>query len=365
MNASVANAFPPLSITQPLLAWYDGHARPLPWRNTRDAYAIWVSEIMLQQTRVEAVKPYYARFMTALPNITALAQCEENTLLKLWEGLGYYSRVRNMQRAAHILLAEYNGAFPQDVDALLRLPGIGAYTAGAIASIAFGIPVPAVDGNVLRVLSRLCCSTLDIMQPSTRRAAADMLMRMIPQNNAGAFNQALMELGACVCLPNAAPLCASCPVAHVCQGYAQGAPSLLPVKSKKAPRRIELHTVFVFTRQKAVAVRKRRDTGLLRGMWELPNIPGHLNKESMAQQLDAWRIQPVGVVACYSAKHIFTHIEWHMLVYAMEVGLPSAGLPPDGLPPAGLPPAGLPEGWEWSREGDMHALPTAFRVCLV
>lgn len=362
-----------LPIAQPLLEWYAKHARPLPWRETKDPYRIWVSEIMLQQTRVEAVKPYYARFIAALPDIPALAHCEENTLLKLWEGLGYYTRARNMQRAARILLFEYGGQFPDTVDTLLRLPGIGAYTAGAIASIAFHIPAPAVDGNVLRVLSRLYNSAWDTKQQSTRRIATEILKNTIPQDNASSFNQALMELGACICTPQPAPLCHSCPILHLCRGYAEGTVPLLPVKSKKAPRRKEQHTVFVLKRQGAALVRKRKDTGLLRGMWELPNLPGHLTEQEMAQQLYAWRIQPIDAIACYTRKHIFTHIEWDMRVYAMEVMPQELATPSDSrLPPVGQPPAEqslagqspFSEGWEWFCEGNTYALPTAFKICL-
>ena len=341
-------SFLPLPIAEPLLAWYAQNARELPWRENTDAYRVWISEIMLQQTRVEAVKPYFLRLMAALPDINALAEVQEETLLKLWEGLGYYSRARNLQRAARLVMERYGGVLPSDVQELRTLPGIGPYTAGAIASIAYGAAEPAVDGNVLRVLARLSGSELDIAQPAARAAAEKTLRDVIPADNPGGFNQALMELGACVCLPNAAPRCAQCPVAALCRAHREGRETELPVRGKKAPRRIEERTVFLLREHTRVAVRKRSDSGLLAGLWELPNLPGHLEQDGLAQQLSKWEITPVGAIERYARKHIFTHVEWHMRVYALDVQADC-----------------LPVGWEWTGVKDgAHALPTAFRVCL-
>ncbi len=340
--------FTSLPVAQSLLAWYEQNARELPWRENTDAYRVWVSEIMLQQTRVEAVKPYFLRFLQALPDIQALAAVPEEQLLKLWEGLGYYSRARNLQRAAQMIVQRYDGKLPSDMRELLALPGIGPYTAGAIASIAYDAAEPAVDGNVLRVLARLCGSDMDIALPAARKEAERVLRDMIPKDKPGAFNQALMELGATVCLPNAAPRCADCPVSGLCRAHAQGREVELPVRSKKAPRRSEELTIFVLRASGSVAVRKRENTGLLPGLWELPNLPGHLEQDAMTKQLSAWGISPKGAIARYSRKHIFTHVEWHMRVYALDAEC-----------------SGLPAKWEWTMEqGGEHALPTAFRVCL-
>ncbi len=340
--------FLPLPVAEPLLGWYARNARKLPWRENTDAYRVWISEIMLQQTRVEAVKPYFLRFMAALPDIHALAEVQEETLLKLWEGLGYYSRARNLQRAAKLVMERHGGVLPSDVQELRALPGIGPYTAGAVASIAYGAAEPAVDGNVLRVLARLSGSELDIAQPATRAAAETTVRDMIPAHNPGAFNQALMELGACVCLPNAAPLCPQCPLAMLCRAYREARETELPVRRKKAARRVEEHTVFVLRNNTSVAVQKRQDSGLLAGLWELPNLPGYKEQDGLARQLSQWGITPAGTIERYARKHIFTHVEWHMRVYAMDVQADY-----------------LPDGWEWTdADAGAHALPTAFRVCL-
>ncbi|MDR1619840.1 MAG: A/G-specific adenine glycosylase [Clostridiales bacterium] len=348
----------PLPIAAPLIEWYQHAARKLPWRETRDAYHIWVSEVMLQQTRVEAVLPYYARFIAALPTIATLAEANEDRLLKLWEGLGYYSRARNMRRAARVVRQSHGGVLPQDVKALLRLPGIGPYTAGAIASIAYNIPAPAVDGNVLRVLARLCNSTLDITLPATRQLARAAIAAMLPAGAPGTFNQAMMELGACVCLPNTPPLCGVCPLCAFCAGHRGSAAASLPVKSKKAPRRQEDLTVFAIRRCGRVAVRKRDSSGLLAGMYELPNAPGHLNEAAMLAQLAAWGVTIAGAFTRHTAKHIFTHVEWHMRVYTLHAGgahMTDRARPADNV---------LPAGWAWADEASGHALPSAFKKCL-
>ena len=222
-------------VPAPLLAWYDKEARDLPWRQNTDPYRVWVSEIMLQQTRVEAVIPYYERFLAAFPDLKALADAPEEQLLKLWEGLGYYSRARNLQKAAREALSRFGG-LPGQVQELSSLPGIGAYTAGAIASIAFSRPVPAVDGNVLRVVARLTDSHDDVLSPAVKREAEKAVAAVIPHDRPGDFNQAVMDLGATVCLPNGAPRCEVCPLAELCLGLARSTAPELPVKTKKKER---------------------------------------------------------------------------------------------------------------------------------
>ena len=220
-------------IVSPLVEWYRENKRILPWRDQDNAYYTWVSEIMLQQTRVEAVKPYFERFITELPDVRALALCPEKKLMKLWEGLGYYNRVRNMQEAARTVTVEYGGVLPADHQKLLSLKGIGSYTAGAIASIAYHIPVPAVDGNVLRVISRITESREDIMKQSVRKKIEEELLAIMPGDCPGDFNQALMELGAVICVPNGSPKCGECPAAFCCKAYRHGTVEELPVKAKK------------------------------------------------------------------------------------------------------------------------------------
>ena len=309
-------------IVQPLLAWYDTHARVLPWREYPAPYRVWVSEIMLQQTRVEAVKPYFERFMTALPTIRDLAEAPEDVILKLWEGLGYYNRVRNMQKAARKLVAEYDGQMPADFDAILDLPGIGSYTAGAIASIAFGLPYPAVDGNVLRVLSRIEKSYDDILKQSVKRRFEQEIKAVIPADRAGDFSQSLIELGAIVCVPNGAPKCGECPLAELCQAYRDGVEMELPKKTPPKRRRIEDKTVLVLVSDNQAALRKRSSKGLLAGLYELPNLEGHLNSDQVLDYVKAEGLSPIRIQELPAAKHIFSHIEWHMAGYVVKVEEP-------------------------------------------
>lgn len=332
-------------IPAPLLQWYDQSARVLPWRSHPEPYHVWVSEIMLQQTRVEAVKPYFDRFLSALPTIESLACASDDQILKLWEGLGYYNRVRNLKKAAIQVVEQYGGALPADFDALCALPGIGTYTAGAIASIAFGIPVPAVDGNVLRVASRVLCSREDIAKEAVKKAMARALTAVIPQR-VGDFNQALMELGAMVCLPNASPRCEDCPLSSLCEGYRQGVMMELPVKAAKKPPKVEEKTVAVLLCDGKTALRRRPDSGLLAGLWELPNWEGHLSSQALSDALSACGVAENGIRALPSARHIFTHRIWEMRGYAV---MTASGF--------------LPEGWVWaslSELRDVYALPGAF-----
>lgn len=306
-------------IVEPLLGWFRKNARILPWREEPAPYRVWVSEIMLQQTRVEAVKPYFERFTQALPDIKSLAECEEEKLLKLWEGLGYYNRVRNMQTAAKTVMEEYEGQLPADYDKLLTLKGIGSYTAGAIASIAYKIPVPAVDGNVLRVVSRVTGDRSDIMKQSVKTEMERQLKAIMPQTEASAFNQALMELGATVCLPNGAPLCEKCPWQEFCEAKRKDCWQEIPVKSKAKPRRIEQKTVFIIRDGEKIVLHKRPSKGLLAGLYEFPNTSGHLSEEEALEWVKENQISPLRIQKLEAAKHIFSHVEWHMNGYMIRV----------------------------------------------
>ena len=304
---------------EPVIQWYRENHRDLPWRNTRDPYRIWVSEIMLQQTRVEAVKRYYERFLSELPTVKELAEVPEDRLMKLWEGLGYYNRVRNMQKAARQVMEEYQGEFPHTYDTIRSLTGIGNYTAGAVSSFAFGIPKPAVDGNVLRVLSRILASEEDIMKAGVRSWMERAVEEVIPEQNASDFNQGLIELGALVCVPNGDPRCRECPAAGLCLAREKGIQTRLPVKAKAKARRIEKRTVLIFRDARGVAIRKRPSRGLLAGLYELPNVEGHLTGRQAADYGKSIGLMPVRVRKLEDAKHIFSHVEWHMIGYEMLV----------------------------------------------
>lgn len=305
--------------TVPLIRWYREHKRDLPWRHDISAYRVWVSEIMLQQTRVEAVKPYYDRFLRKLPTVKELAEVEEDQLLKLWEGLGYYNRVRNMQKAAQQIMVDFHGEFPETYEEILSLTGIGSYTAGAISSFAYGLPKPAVDGNVLRVVSRLLASEEDIMKASVRADIEKTLEEVIPADAPGDFNQGLIELGAIVCVPNGEPKCEECPAAQLCQARAKGIETKLPVKAKAKARRIEKWTVLIFKDGDTLAIRKRPSKGLLAGLYELPNLEGHLTRKQVIEYSNSIGLAPIHVKKAEKAKHIFSHVEWHMIGYEIKV----------------------------------------------
>ena len=302
-----------------LLPWYRANARDLPWRKTEDPYRIWVSEIMLQQTRVAAVLGYYARFLAAFPTVEALAEAPEDRLMKLWEGLGYYSRARNLQKAARRVVEL--GGFPDTYQGLLALPGIGDYTASAIASAAFGRREAAVDGNVLRVVSRLADCHDDISDPRTKKAVRAWVQEAMPYEMADirVFNQAMMELGATVCVPNGPPRCGVCPARALCRGFAQGTAEALPVKAAKKARRVEEKTVFLLLREGKTALRRRPGTGLLAGLWEFPHVEGSLDEAAAPAAVAAWGLEPRNWESKLTAKHVFTHVEWHMTGYALEV----------------------------------------------
>ena len=321
-----------------ICAWYKENKRSLPWRVNKDPYRIWVSEIMLQQTRVEAVKPYYARFLQELPDVEALAECPEEKLLKLWEGLGYYSRVRNMQKAARQLTGRNDTVshgtadrhrtivFPQDPKELQKLPGIGSYTAGAVASIAYGIPVPAVDGNVLRILARITADDADVLKISVKREAEQLLTEALRGNpgetsgpDPGDFNQGMMDLGAGVCLPNSQPLCEKCPLSDICEAHRTGRETAYPVRKKAKERRVEQRTILVIRDGDRVALTRRQDKGLLAGMYEFPNLAGKLSRKAVLQAVEEQDLEPLYIRKLEPAKHLFSHVEWQMTGYEIRV----------------------------------------------
>ena len=339
---------PPAAMVAPLLAWYAQNRRVLPWRENRDPYRVWISEIMLQQTRVDTVIPYYNRFLAAFPTVHALAQADEEELLKLWEGLGYYSRARNLKRAAQMIENEFDGRFPQTPQLVAKLPGIGPYTVGAICSIAFELPTPAVDGNVLRVLSRVCACTENIDDNACKRRWTEALAAVYPQTGRGDFTQSLMELGALVCLPNGAPLCDRCPLAQLCKAHLAKTEEQYPVRAQKPARTVQKMTVFRLIYDGKLALCRRPQSGLLAGLWQLPNTAGKLTEA----QAKAW-LKQNGIVAEKIEKptrhtHIFTHIEWHMTGYTVMC-------------------ASAPDGYTFASPAQLeeeYPLPTAFRKLL-
>lgn len=318
-----------------LLSWYDFNARILPWRQEPSPYFVWVSEIMLQQTRVEAVRGYFDRFLRELPDIQALAEVSEERLLKLWEGLGYYNRARNMQRAAKQVCEQYGGQLPREVDLLRALPGIGDYTAGAIASIAYGVPEPAVDGNVLRVMSRLTGSRENVADAGVKAKMIRELRAVMPKERPGEFNQAIMDIGATICIPNGVPHCDQCPVQHLCRAFAEGCTDEIPVKPQKKQRRVVERIVLVIECHGSYLLRKRASKGLLAGLWEFPGVDVDATIDNAAtgdgtesgamamsndDAADALLIQLLGEEAeclktpdeVWKGKHIFSHVEWNM-----------------------------------------------------
>lgn len=302
-----------------LLDWYAQNKRDLPWRRDQNPYHVWVSEIMLQQTRVEAVKDYYARFLKRLPSVGDLAEVSEGELLKLWQGLGYYNRARNLKKAAQMVMQECGGNFPEDYELLLKLPGVGEYTAGAIASIAFQKRVPAVDGNVYRIYTRLFADGSDITAGKVKKRIRDAVGEAVPQEHPGEFNQALMDLGASVCLPNGMPLCDKCPVAECCHARRDGTMLSFPVKPAKKARKIEDRTVFLLEYQGKYLIRQRPEKGLLAGLWEFPSREGKLSLENVKPVLREWGADLGQVELLGSGKHIFSHVEWHMLGYLIHL----------------------------------------------
>ena len=325
--------------------WYKSNPRPLPWRDSPSPYHVWVSEIMLQQTRIEAVIPYYERFLAEVPDIAALAALEEERLLKLWEGLGYYSRARNLQKAALIVTEQYGGELPASAEELRKLPGIGDYTAGAIASIAFSLPEPAVDGNVLRVLTRLLADAEDISSPAVRKNFTSLFREFYPSGeDAGLLTQGLMELGELICLPSGEIRCADCPVRTLCRSGRDGKADLYPVKSPSKPRRIEQRTVLLLQCDGKYAIRQREKRGLLAGLWEFPSLDGRLGEKELRSHYPYAQ----AIRSCGDAIHVFSHVEWHMTGFDLEF--------PHELP-----------GYLWAAPEEIrerYSVPTAFRFYL-
>ena len=313
-----------------LLDWYDKNRRRLPWRDDPSAYHVWISEIMLQQTRVEAVKGYYARFLERFPDLCALAEADEDTCLKLWEGLGYYSRARNLQKAARILVNEYKGEMPKSAKELKKLPGIGPYTAAAIASIAFGERIPAIDGNLLRVFARLTLYAEEIRTPAAAAAAGAFFLEQMPADSAGDFNQALMDLGAGICTPGGAPACGECPLRQYCRAAEADREAQLPVMPAKKARGIEKRTILVIRDDDRILLRRRPDRGLLAGLYEFPNESGWLSEEEAVRKAREYGCDPLHIRPLPYAKHIFTHKEWHMHGYEIRIGSFSGADAPRG-----------------------------------
>ena len=336
-------------IAPPLLAWYDENRRILPWREKPEPYRVWVSEIMLQQTRVEAVKPYFARFMEHLPDVESLAAAEEDELLKLWEGLGYYSRARNLKAAAQQIVEQHGGKMPSEYHDLIKLKGIGSYTAGAISSIVFGHPVPAVDGNVLRVIMRLLADDSDISEASVRKRVEEDLKPVMPKDRPGDFNQALMELGATVCLPNGAPKCAECPWKTFCRAGIEESWQQYPKKAVKKPRTVEYRTILVIRDGHRAVIRRRPNKGLLAGMYEFPSLLGKASLDEVKDWLSAQGVCAVRIEKLPESKHIFTHKEWHMTGYMVLV---------DGLEPMHKDPSLM--FVETQETEEKYPIPSAF-----
>ena len=306
-------------IVTPLLSWYDRYHRNLPWRAEKNPYYIWISEIMLQQTRVEAVRPYFDRFITALPTVHDLAVCPDDQLLKLWEGLGYYNRARNLKKAAQQIEECYDGALPADYEKLLGLQGIGAYTAGAIASIAWDIPVPAVDGNVLRIWARLTACDEDILKDKVRKRAQNELVKVMPRTRSGDLNQAFMDLGSSLCLPKGQIGCEKCPLVFACEARKRGLTGVLPVRKKPKERRIEERTVLIIRDGERIALHKRPEKGLLAGLYELPGMAGYASETEVLDYIQEKQLLPLYIEPLAEAKHVFSHVEWRMKGYLIRV----------------------------------------------
>lgn len=336
-------------ITDALLAWYDRSARTLPWRGIHDPYRTWVSEAMLQQTRVETVLSYYDRFLSRFPDLPSLAAAEEADVLKLWEGLGYYSRARNLLKGARMVMESCGGQLPADPEQLRAICGIGPYMAGAIASIAFDVPVPAVDGNVIRVVSRLYGIREDASFPAVRRNIESLAASLVPADRPGDHNQAVMDLGATVCVPGT-PDCGRCPLSAFCDAYRAGDAADLPVLPKARKPKVIPWTVLVIRSGDRVLLRRRTEK-LLQGLWCFPMLEGHLSAEDLPAAVKSKLCLPVSNPMSYGkARHVFTHQVWDMALFSLSAGENSAA----------------PAGYEFVETGDIknRALPAAMNAAL-
>lgn len=334
------------TLVKPIIQWYRANARDLPWRRDREPYHVWLSEIMLQQTRVEAAVNYYNRFLKALPNIQSLAEADEQKLLKLWEGLGYYNRVRHMQKAANMIVNEYAGIFPRGYAQIIKLPGIGPYTAGAVSSICFDVPIPAVDGNVLRVMTRVAQLSTPVDSSALKKDITNALAALYPKRDCGTFTQALMELGALICIPNGMPKCGICPIHNICSSNLNGVTDQIPVRAKKMARRVEHRTVFVLICNGQYAINRRKPKGLLANLWEFPNMLETLDAQAAVDVAASWQVQPYNIKKTICRTHVFTHIEWHMTCHFISCRAQSPQFTWASL----------------DALNNTYALPTAFRI---
>lgn len=337
-----------------LLDWYDANRRVLPFRGTRDPYAVWISEIMLQQTRTDTVSGYYTRFLNRFPNIAALAQADEQEVLKYWEGLGYYSRARNLHKAAQIMQREYGGRFPTTYEGVRALPGVGDYTAAAVASIAYRLPYPAIDGNLTRVLARVHGVREDIDRPSVKRLIHELGEREIDRQRPGDWNQALMDLGATICVPGT-PDCARCPLQAQCDAYAQGDADQLPIRAAaRPPVPVDVGVGLVIAEGRVLTI--KRDAALLKGLWTFLLCEGDSTPEGMARKLEALGMQANRIIPLGEARHVFTHRIWNMKLYRVDLpAMPgrTAGQWADAQTLTGLP---LPTAMKAARRAAMDIL---------
>lgn len=330
-----------------LLEWYQLNKRMLPWRETKNPYFIWISEIMLQQTRIDAVIPYYHRFIKKMPDVSSLASIPLDDLLKLWEGLGYYSRARNLKKAAQVIMEEYRGIFPNTYEKIIKLPGIGEYTASAIASICFGEATPTVDGNVLRVYTRFKNDKRNIDLPKTKKEIRNELSRIMPLET-GDFNEALMELGESVCLPKGKPKCEDCPIREFCKAFKYQTWDKFPIRMEKRKKKELFFTIFLFSYQRYFAISRRDKEKLLQHLWEFPNISGDLTLEDIKKYLVQKDISYISIKKSIANKHVFTHQIWYMQAYLIEVSKKIANL-----------------DWKTLEEiNTNYAIPTAFQPFL-
>lgn len=334
-----------------VLEYFDKYKRDLPWRREPTPYHVWVSEIMLQQTRVEAVIPYYERFLEKYPSTGELAEATEDELHKIWEGLGYYNRVMNMKKAAEIIVSDLNGELPNSYEELIKLPGIGPYTGAAIASMAYGEPVPAMDGNLYRIMSRILGEDrLITRRPAQKFLGEETFLRM-DQDRPGEFNQGMMDIGATICIPNGAPKCNICPLEKFCYAAAEGNPTDYPVKPKKKDRKVEERTVLILIKNGEVALRKRPKKGLLAGLWELPSLSGYYTEEDIRTYLEGKMMPIASVRRAPDSKHIFSHVEWHMKGYYVKI--------------KDIPMAREENTYTWADKRELeekYALPSAFET---